>query len=110
MSSRRDGHFAIALVIVLAAFAIGSGIGISMGFSGNDINDFKEVIHEDNNTTPTVDVTHNISAYENKFNASEIDYSSVNDSNSTNNKTSAIYKNSGEVYVTNQNNTTEDYK
>ena len=61
MGSRRDSTFVIWLVILLVAFIVGSGLGISMAFHvGED--------STENNTTEhiPVDVTHNVSKYENQ--------------------------------------------
>lgn len=60
MGSRRDNTFVIWIVVLLIAFIVGSGLGISMAFNTEDDS-------TENNTTEyiPVDVTHNVSKYEN---------------------------------------------
>ena len=57
MSSRNnDGKIVIALIISLIAFGLGSGIGISVGMTGDDLNSTpKKAVNT------TIDVTNNIS-------------------------------------------------
>lgn len=51
----------IAFVVLIVAFGLGSTIGISMGFIGDEKN-----IVQNNTTHKPVDVTNNISLYENR--------------------------------------------
>ncbi len=56
-SKNNDGKIVIVFIILLVAFGLGSGIGIVVGMSGNDLNapDTQKPINT------TLDVTHNIS-------------------------------------------------
>ncbi|WP_288193873.1 hypothetical protein [uncultured Methanobrevibacter sp.] len=92
MSSRRrrkQQRIFLGFILLIVAFGIGSTIGISMGFNSGDDN-----VVQNNTTHVSVDVTHNISAYENhsddtneNLNASTsnegvVDYQSHNSSDS----------------------------
>ncbi|MDL2246865.1 hypothetical protein LJB96_04525 [Methanobrevibacter sp. OttesenSCG-928-K11] len=61
MRPRNDGKIIILLIATLVAFGIGSGFGISMGLSGDDPLAQNDI----NQTKIPINVTKNISAYEN---------------------------------------------
>lgn len=86
---RRPEKLVISFVILIVAFGLGSTMGISMGFNGDNGTN----IVQNNTTHVPIDVTHNISAYENcsddslEMNASNndegvVEYSSQNYSDS----------------------------
>lgn len=62
LSSRNNNKHLIFLIVLLIAFGLGSGIGISMGITGFDTNDTEEI----NDTPILVNVTNNISNYESR--------------------------------------------
>ena len=89
MASRNnDGKIVIVLIVLLVSFALGSGIGIAVGMSGNDLN--STINQKPINTT--IDVTHNMSQdnpnYNMSINAYEENYENLNSSDSS---SSAIY-------------------
>ncbi len=59
--SRSQKKLMIAFVVLIVAFGLGSTIGISMGFTGDEKN-----VVQNNTTHMPVDVTNNISLYENR--------------------------------------------
>ena len=83
MSSKNDdGRIVIALIISLIAFGLGSGIGITVGMSGDDLNSTQD--QKPVNTT--IDVTHNMSQdnpyYKMGINAYESNPEDINSSGS----------------------------
>jgi len=60
---RRPERLVLGFIILIVAFGLGSTMGISMGFNDNSTN-----IVQNNTTHVPIDVTHNISAYENNSN------------------------------------------
>lgn len=60
--SKRPRQIIIGFILVIIAFGLGSSIGISMGFNGDN----QTNITQNNTTHLPVDVTHNISLYENR--------------------------------------------
>ncbi len=59
--ARRQRRLILGFLILIVAFGLGSTIGISMGFNGNEGN-----VVQNNTTHMPIDVTHNISLYENR--------------------------------------------
>ncbi|MBZ9570713.1 hypothetical protein KQY27_04025 [Methanobrevibacter sp. TMH8] len=88
MSSRNnDGKIVIALIITLIAFGLGSGIGITVGMSGDDLNSSET--HHPVNTT--VDVTHNMSQDNPNYGMDVNSYNEYSDNNSSEDSSSGVY-------------------
>lgn len=93
-SKNNDGKIVIALIISLIAFGLGSGIGITVGMSGDDLNSTDT--HQPVNTT--VDVTHNMSQDNPNYNMEVNSYAeSSEDSNSSNSSGAGIYYSEDEM-------------
>ncbi|OWT32607.1 hypothetical protein BGI41_06805 [Methanobrevibacter sp. 87.7] len=75
---RRQEKLVLGFIILIVAFGLGSTMGISMGFNGNST----EVI-QNNTTHVPIDVTHNISAYENSSDENYDNVDNVNTSSSS---------------------------
>ncbi|MCL2115114.1 MAG: hypothetical protein FWH29_02710 [Methanobrevibacter sp.] len=85
MSSKKERKIIVTVIIALIAFAVGSGIGISVGFAQNDnATDYNTT----NNTIPVNNITNNnVTNVTNASNASNL-----NDSlNGTGYETAVIY-------------------
>ena len=90
--SKRPKQIIIGFILVIIAFGLGSSIGISMGFNGdNQIN-----ITQNNTTHLPVDVTHNISLYENRsidnFDESGLNQDTVVEYTASNNTDDSSYQ------------------
>jgi len=92
MNSRNnEGKIVIMLVVLLIAFALGSGIGITVGMSNDGIDSFinPEPVNK------TIDVTNNISEYNPNFGKDfsyiEEDYSDEDLNVTPSEKSSGIY-------------------
>ena len=90
---RRPERLVLGFIILIVAFGLGSTMGISMGFNDNSTN-----IVQNNTTHVPIDVTHNISAYENNSN---------NDNND--NQVNASNNSEGVVQYTGTNSSSSDY-
>lgn len=86
-SKNAEGKFVIILIISLIAFGFGSGIGITVGMTGDDLNatDVQEPVNA------TIDVTNNISQDNPNYNMKVDAYSDENDSENSNNSESVKY-------------------
>jgi len=81
-SKSNDGKIVIVLIISLIAFGLGSGIGITVGMSEDDLNSTQD----EKPVNTTIDVTHNMSQDNPNYNmgiiAHESNSSSINSSGS----------------------------
>jgi hypothetical protein len=91
LKSRNEGKILIILIATLICFGLGSGIGINMGISSDDVNQTNA-----NNTTIAINVTHNISAYENNTDAY---YDPLDDTDYNENKSNNISYDSIKYYT-----------
>ncbi|MCC7553398.1 MAG: hypothetical protein KO202_02730 [Methanobacteriaceae archaeon] len=101
MKPRNENTTIIIIVAILIAFGLGTGIGITMGISGDDPS-----VEETNNTPIPINVTNNLSAYENHSNIELEEVDDVEEDVIYNN-TSAIYYPKGEFYNNSTNGTYE---
>lgn len=89
--SKRPKHIIIGFILVIIAFGLGSSIGISMGFNGDN----QTNITQNNTTHLPVDVTHNISLYENRsidnFDESGLNQDTVVEYTASNNTDDTYY-------------------
>lgn len=87
-SKNNDGKIVLALIISLIAFGLGSGIGITVGMSGDNLNSTET--HQPVNTT--VDVTNNMSQDNPNYDRDVNSYAgSSEDSNNSNSSGSGVY-------------------
>lgn len=89
--SKRPRQIIIGFILVIIAFGLGSSIGISMGFNGDN----QTNITQNNTTHLPVDVTHNISLYENRsidnFDESGLNQDTVVEYTASNNTDDSYY-------------------
>lgn len=84
-SKNNDGKIVIALIVGLIAFGLGSGIGITVGMSGDDLNS----TYDQKPVNTTIDVTHNISEDNPNYNMSVNAYEGNSDG--SNSSESGVY-------------------